>query len=160
MKKVIYYLFFVMILYYACNGAGQTKKNKKKETSVSTHKEQKGNPKVNIKVNKRYDSKGNLIAFDSTYSSYYSNRVGEKKLMDSLFHEFKPMISQEFPLMKDKRFNELFFTDTLLYNDFFHDDFFSKRYELNEKFMKNMMFQMDSIKNEFFKNQSMHLNKK
>src|SRR5688572_1129317 len=28
-------------------------------------------PKVNIKVNKHYDDKGNLIGFDSTYSSFY-----------------------------------------------------------------------------------------
>ncbi len=159
MKKSICYLFSVMIVYYSCNGNGQTEKNSKDKTTVSIHKEEKGNPKVDINVNKRYDQKGNLIAFDSTYSSYYSNRIGGKKLMDSLFREFKPMISQEFPLTKDKRFSELFFNDSLLYSDFFHEDFFRKRLELNDEYMENMMFQMDSIKNEFFREHSMRAKK-
>ena len=153
MKKIFYYSFSLLVICSSCNG--QTEKNKKKETTViSTHKEEKGNPKIDVKVNKRYDKKGNLVAFDSTYSYYYSKRTGEKALMDSLFKEFKPFISMEFPLMKDKRFNELFLNDSLFYNDFFHEDYFRKRLELNEKYMKNMMFQMDSIKNEYFKIQS------
>lgn len=29
-------------------------------------------PHVEVQVNKRYDDQGNLIAYDSTYSSFYS----------------------------------------------------------------------------------------
>jgi hypothetical protein len=41
-------------------------------------------PKVAIKVNRRFDEKGNLIGFDSTYTSYYSNISGDTAQMDSL----------------------------------------------------------------------------
>jgi len=159
MKRALYYAVSVMVLYYSCNGNGQTAKNKEKETFISIHKQQKSNPKTEIKVNKKFDSKGNLLAFDSTYTSYYSNRVKDKILMDSLFNEFKPTISQHFPLMKDKHFHELFLNDSLFYTDFFHDDFFRKRLELNEKYMKDMMYHMDSIKNEFFRIQSSSFDK-
>ncbi len=152
MKTIIYLLSFIAVVGSSCNA--QTKKQKQNETTVVTHKESSGNPSVDIKVNKRYDEKGNLVAFDSTYSSYYSSRKGDKVLMDSLFREFKPAFNKQFPLMNDMRFNNLFFDDSLLYNDFFHEDFFKKRFELNEEYMRRMMLQMDSVKNKFFKMKS------
>ncbi|MEY3238468.1 MAG: hypothetical protein RI883_2569 [Bacteroidota bacterium] len=159
MKKIFYYSILFIGLFSSCDDKSE-KKNQKETTIISTQKEEKENPQINVKVNKRYDKKGNLIAFDSTYSYYYSNRTGDKVLMDSLFKEFKPFIIKEFPLMKDKHFNDLFLNDTLFYNDFFHEDYFRKRLELNEKYMKNMMLQMDSIKNEFFKIHHKHPTKK
>ena len=43
------------------------------------------NPQTSIKVDKKYDSKGNLIKYDSTYSYYYSNIKDNKNLEDSIF---------------------------------------------------------------------------
>jgi hypothetical protein len=40
------------------------------------------------------------------------------------------------------------------YPDFFHGDFFMKRYELNDDYLKGMMHRMDSIKNRFFSEHS------
>src|ERR1051325_6468040 len=45
-------------------------------------------PKVNIQVNRKYDEKGNMVAFDSTYSTYYSNIKGDTSRMDSLMQKF------------------------------------------------------------------------
>ncbi|MDP3555959.1 MAG: hypothetical protein Q8T03_01220, partial [Bacteroidota bacterium] len=117
-------------------------------------------PKVNIKVNKRFDAKGNIISYDSTYTSYYSTKKqADKHLMDSLIKKFKPMITEQFPFVNDRYMNNLFFTDSLLSKDFFHEDFFRKRLELNELYMNKMMQKMDSVKNEFFKAESKKLKK-
>lgn len=155
MKKVITILFATVLAFTSCQG--QDRKKEKKENTKPESSIEK--PKVDIKVNKKYDKKGNLISYDSTYTSFYSSRKGDKALMDSLFREFKPNFDKHFPLMKDESFKHLFYSDSLLYNDFFHDDFFAKRMELNQQYMRKMMQQMDSIKNAYFKAQSKRLKK-
>lgn len=107
-------------------------------------------PKVNIKVNRRYDEKGNLIGFDSTYSSFYSNVKGDTSRMDSLMSRFDRYFNRNHSSIFDHQFNSLFFTDSLRYPDFFHHDFFMKRYEMNDDYLKGMMHRMDSIKNRFY----------
>jgi len=156
MKTIIYFIAFTALIFSSCNG--QTKKKEKTETKTIQSKE-KDKPEITIKVNKHYDKKGNLVSFDSTYTSFYENRTGDRSLMDSLFKTFKSPFTEKFPLMNDKYFKKLFFTDSLIKNDFFHEDFFSKRLELNEKYMKRMMAQMDSVKNEFFKTNAKSIKK-
>ena len=107
-------------------------------------------PKVNIQVNRRYDDKGNLIGFDSTYSSFYSNVKGDTVKMDSLMHSFDSYFNRNHSSFLDSQFNTLFFNDTMRYPDFFHSDFFRKRYELNDAYLRETMRQMDSLKNLFF----------
>jgi hypothetical protein len=111
-------------------------------------------PEVSIKVNKRYDDKGNLIGFDSTYSSFYSNVKGDTAGMDSLMRSFDRYFNRNHSSFFDRQFNTLFFNDSLRYPDFFHNDFFMKRYELNHDYLKGMMHRMDSIKNRFYKDLS------
>jgi hypothetical protein len=113
-------------------------------------------PKVNIKVNRHYDDKGNMIGFDSTYSSYYSNIKGDTSRMDSLINSFDQYFSRNHASLFNNNFNSLFFNDSLRYPDFFHNDFFMKRYELNDAYMRNMMRHMDSVKNRFYSEQSMN----
>lgn len=110
-------------------------------------------PKVDIRVNKQYDDKGNLIAYDSTYSSVYNSVAGDSLGMDSLFQGFQRNFGQRFPFLNDPGFNDLFFQDTLMHNDFFHDDFFQKRMELNQRYMQRMMAEMDSLKQQYFRGQ-------
>lgn len=107
-------------------------------------------PKVNIKVNRRFDDKGNLLAFDSTYSSYYSNIKGDTLRMDSLMKSFDTWFGRNHSPLFDRQFNSLFFDDTLRSQDFFHNDFFMKRYELNDRYLRDMMHRMDSLKNGFY----------
>ncbi|HEY8936305.1 MAG TPA: hypothetical protein VIM65_13825 [Cyclobacteriaceae bacterium] len=108
-------------------------------------------PKVDIKVNRRYDEKGNMIGFDSTYTSYYSNMSGDTSQMDSLMGSFDRYFQQEHSSFFGRQFDPLFFNDSTRYPDFFHDDFFLRRYELNDPYMRGMMYRMDSIKNSFYK---------
>jgi hypothetical protein len=108
-------------------------------------------PKVNIKVNRRYDEKGNMIGFDSTYTSYYSNISGDTAQMDSLMGSFDRYFSTDHSAFFRDQFDPLFFTDSTRYPEFFHDDFFMRRYELNDPYFRTMMRNMDSIKNNFYK---------
>lgn len=125
-----------------------------KPKKASTATDSLNKPNVNIKVNKHYDDKGNLVGFDSTYSSYYSNITGDTAGMDSLMQGFNRYFNRNRSLLFDDRLDDLFFNDSTRYPDFFHDDFFLKRYELNDAYMRDMMKQMDSLKNNFFYEQS------
>jgi hypothetical protein len=108
-------------------------------------------PNVKIQVNRKYDDKGNLVAFDSTYSTFYSNADGDTLQMDSLMKSFDAWFGDNHSTSFDRQFNSLFFGDSLRYPDFFHDDFFMKRYELNDQYLRDMMQRMDSIKNQFYR---------
>ncbi|HQW42217.1 MAG TPA: hypothetical protein PK149_13670 [Flavobacteriales bacterium] len=110
-------------------------------------------PEVDIKVNKQYDDQGNLIGFDSTYTSIYRGKVGDRAFMDSVFRDFQPGFRTRFPFLDDPGFNDLFFQDSLMHHDFFHDDFFRRRMELNERYMQRMMAHMDSVKNHVLNDQ-------
>jgi hypothetical protein len=111
-------------------------------------------PKVNIQVNRHFDEKGNMVGFDSTYSTFYSNVKGDTARMDSLMHSFDNYFKKDGHSLLDSEFNTLFFNDSLRYPDFFHKDFFLKRYELNDTYFRDMMKKMDSIKNHFYQSQS------
>jgi hypothetical protein len=134
---------------------GQHSADLKKEQAPASQ-DTLNKPKVNIKVNKRYDDKGNLVGFDSTYSSYYSNVQGDTAKMDSLMSSFDRYFNRNHSSFFDNRFNSLFFNDSQRYSDFFHRDFFLKRYESNDAFLRNMMHSMDSVKNRFYQEQQGH----
>jgi hypothetical protein len=131
---------------------GQHPEEKNRMSSIT--RDSLNQPKVYIKVNKRYDDKGKEIGFDSTYTSYYSNIQGDTVGMDSLMGSFDRYFKRDHSMMFDKQFNSLFFNDSARYPDFFHNDFFMKRYELNDHYLRDMMNRMDSIKNHFYFEQS------
>lgn len=133
----------------ACNGQAQQHQVSAKE--ADTLAARIDTPKSEVRVNKEYDANGNLIAYDSTYSSFYSSHNTDPAAMDSLFRDFQPKFNRQFPFMMDPGFNDLFFRDTLLYPDFFHDDFFRKRMEMNDRWMQQMIAAMDSMMNTWFR---------
>jgi hypothetical protein len=128
---------------------GQTSAAVKTVSPDSTYK-----PQVNIKVNRHYDDKGNVVGFDSTYTSYYSHVKADTAQMDSLMHRFDNYFNRNHFSFFRQQFDPLFFNDSTRYPDFFHKDYFLKRYELNDAYMRNMMQRMDSIKNKFYKDNS------
>lgn len=157
MKNNLIIMIFLMLI-ISCNA--QDKKEKLK--TVNTEQKKEGNPKLDIKVNKTYDSKGNLVKLDSTYSYFYSSkgRDSAKVSLDTAFSRFKSYYSTKAPGLINKNFNEMFFNDSLLKYDFGNKDFFSKRFELNYNKMNSLFFKMDSLKNEFLKETRTELPKK
>lgn len=107
-------------------------------------------PQTDIKVNKEYDEEGNLIRYDSVYSSYFSNIEGDPKRADSIMSEFRKHFNTQFPLSMNPFFDDMFFTDSLMQYDFYKDDFFHNRWEDNWRHMDEYFKRMDSIKNQFF----------
>jgi len=114
----------------------------------------KGNqPKIDIKVNKEYDENGNIIRYDSSYSSsyFYSNSDLTEKEMDSIMNSFKPFFFDNYSNILDHSFDRFFFNDSLFFNDFYRDDFFEREYQRDYFPLNDVMRQFDSLKNEFFR---------
>lgn len=111
-------------------------------------------PRVTVEVNRQYDENGNLIAFDSTYTSIYPGQAADPAFMDSVFRDFKGRSRTWYPFLNDPGFEDLFMQDSLRPADFFHDDYFRKRFDLNERYMERMMTRMDSVKNAFLRKQA------
>ena len=110
-------------------------------------------PKTDIRVNKKYDDKGNLIQFDSTYSYFYSSPLNGKSsiMSDSLFWNFKMPLRENYRSLLNSNMDSIFFNDSLFKYDFFNDDYFSKRFELNMQRFQDMFHKMDSIKTGMFR---------
>ena len=141
MKKLFAFMM-ILFLTIGCNAQENKAQNKKQ---IDENK-----PKTNIIVNKEYDENGNLIRYDSTYSYVYSNVEGDSTLADSLLSNFKGEVFESFPDAKTPFWNDMFFEDSLLNYDFYKDDFFSKRFEMNMKRFEKLFKQMDQFKNRYY----------
>lgn len=151
--KIILICLF-LLAFSGCNGQTQKGKSEPAETQKVTPL--KGDslaaPRIDVKVNRQYDNNGNIVKFDSTYSYFYSGPKGPKQLgNDSVFSSFRSFFEKNYPDLMDRRTNNIFFSDSLFKYDFFNEDYFQKRFELNNKMFEDMYQQMDSIKRGFMK---------
>ena len=146
-------LIAIALIISSCQTNGQNGSESKNKSAVVNDSLNK--PKVNIQVNKHYDDKGNVIGFDSTYTSFYSNAEGDTLKMDNLMRSFDRHFGLGNRSFFGRDLDSLFFRDSLRYPDFFHSDFFLKRYELNDPYLRKMMQRMDSVKNNFYREHSM-----
>lgn len=144
--KVI--LGFMLTLFLSSCQAQEAKKKNDKSIDLEKNK-----PQTNIIVNKEYDEAGNLIRYDSTYSSYYSNIEGDSLMGDSIMKSFRKDLFKHFPMSRSPFFESFFFEDSLADYDFYKNDFFRERYRLNQQRMEELFWEMDSIKNRFFNEQ-------
>jgi hypothetical protein len=110
-------------------------------------------PETNFKVNKVYDKNGNLVRYDSTYSSYYSNVKGNKNMRDSIFNDFKINFNKRFSFSNEPYFNKFFFEDSVINSDFYNKDFFLKRFRDDMNRMDSLFGSMDVFKNDYFNRQ-------
>jgi hypothetical protein len=139
-----YFVVVALIIGLAnCNGQNQIKDAK----DSNQQRDSANNPKVSVRVNRKYDSKGNLIRFDSTYSFRYSSRGNDSSMtsLDTIFRNFK----SDFPFEWKTGFENFFMTDSLARYDFLNPDYFSKRFDLNIKEIRDHFRRMDSLKNRY-----------
>ena len=147
--KTLMLMMLLSFLVGGCNGqktqsANATKQIAAADTTVK--------PKTDIRVNKKYDDKGHLIQYDSTYSYFYSSPGFKNSISsDSLFTNFKIPLRNDYKGLLDDNMNSIFFNDTLFKYDFYNNDYFSKRFQLNMLRFENMFKQMDSIKSDMFR---------
>ncbi len=150
MKKLVLFLA-IPFLMVSCNA--QTNKGNDVTEKPQNKKELTANqPKVDIKVNKIYDENGNLIGYDSSYVWSYTNEYGDSVNInpDSVLLQFKPIIGSNFPDFM-QNYDKEFFGDSLFYHDFIAPDYFMERWEKEMSRMSRMMQEMDSLKEQFFK---------
>ena len=110
-------------------------------------------PKINYKVNKQYDDKGNVIGYDSTYSYSFSDSINSLDHDTAIFHSFS------FPNGKFKgSFNQQLFADSIFKNDpflnggGFNNDPFSSFNANPFEQMNNMMKQMEDLQKQMQQN--------
>jgi len=131
-----------MLLTSSCNAQTNTDKNINQQNKIE--------PEEKIIVNKEYDENGNLIRFDSTYSYFYSNLDSNSTLEGNAFKYFQEDFFNSFPNIQKPLLDNIFFEDSLLTYDFYKNNFFSKRFEMNWKKYNDIFKEMDSIKNKFY----------
>jgi hypothetical protein len=131
---------------------GQKDKSSKQSSQIAAT-DSTANPKTDVKVNKKYDDKGNLIQYDSSYSYFYSSpgRGRSSISSDSLFGNLKGSLRENYRSLLDRNMDSIFFNDTLFKYDFLNKDYFSQRFQLNMQQFENMFRQMDSIKSDMFR---------
>ena len=122
--KQCFFALMVMSLVTGCN-AQNNQNDMSKAQEKSTADTQKNQPQIHTRVNKKFDKNGNLIGYDSTYTSYYSNWKKDTLLADSVMSGFIPYFNKRFPGMMANPFDKMFFEDSLMQNDFFYDNFFN-----------------------------------
>lgn len=145
--KAIISFFATLMLMVGCEAQNSTEQPTVNDDTAQIQ------PKTDIRVNKEYDDDGNLIRYDSVYSSYYSNVQGDTVMSDSILSEFRKHFNTQFPMSVNPFFNDMFFNDSLMQYDFYKDEFFQNRFKDNWRHMDEYFKQMDSIKNEFFRKQ-------
>jgi hypothetical protein len=135
----------------ACSGQKRKEQAKSMNGSAQLMADTASNPKINVRVNRKYDDKGNLIRYDSTYSYYYASPEGQVKSIggDTLYNNFKSFFRQRYDTLFGNNMNDIFLNDSLFGYDFFNKDYFSKRFEINKKSLEDMFRRMDSLKEDF-----------
>ncbi len=154
MKKLLAIALLFSVI--GCNG--QDKKAKKTEgTAIQT---EQNAPHSSWKVNRKYDDKGNLIRYDSTYTwSYSSGGKSRQVNADSVMASFRREFNVEFPSLFNKSFGDPVWSDSLFYKDFTSPDYFMHKWENNYFDMRSMMLRMDSLRNAFLRENYPGLNK-
>jgi hypothetical protein len=152
----IAFVSVLAVLFLSCNG--QTLRNrtqsKKGNDQLSSSElnlaDTVNRPKVKVNVNKRFDDKGRIVQFDSTYSYFYSSPGGTAHSNnDSVFNNFQSFFNKSYPSIFKDQNRDIFFNDSLFKYDFFNDDYFLKRYQLNQKNFEGFYKRMDSLKQNF-----------
>lgn len=159
--KRLFLIFLAPLFITACNSQNQKSNDKSDTTNVQKDTVVQIKPKVDIKVNRKYDDKGNLVGYDSTYMWSYSNPAGDTVSVkaDSVLTGFRPLFDQNFPGMINPSADQLFFNDSTLYYDFLEPDYFFNRWDQQYHNMYKQFRQMDSLKQNYFKKHFPNLQK-
>jgi len=109
-----------MLLSFLVGGCNGQKNQNEKSAQQLALADTSYRPQVDVRVNKKYDEKGNLIQYDSTYSYYYTSPPTSKNSIrsDSVFNIFKIPLRNDYRGLLDDNMNSIFFNDSLFKYDF------------------------------------------
>lgn len=150
MKKVAFSLFLALLV-AGCNGQELHKNSKKDLAQVQKSADTLNpKPKVQWKVNKKYDENGNVIGYDSIYSWSYSNHgnVPPEINADSIMKSFRSFSNDNFPsFWQDQDLDHAFPADSIMNRNFSMDQFFNNGNFEGFPNMEQWIQQMDSLRN-------------
>ncbi|MCX6257541.1 MAG: hypothetical protein NTW49_06575 [Bacteroidia bacterium] len=119
---------------------------------LNAQNNESGKPKKNIKVNKKYDEKGNLIYYDSTYSYSSSGEAPQVFFHDTLitgdFGDFGNIFPDfhfnfSFPgINSNDPFGDL---DSLFFKDPFHNNLMFPQWQLGDSIMNDMLKKLQAV---------------
>jgi hypothetical protein len=151
MKRISLLSLAILLALGFCIGQGK-KADKTLVPNVSSTGEQaKNKPQTNIKVNKEYDDKGNIISYDSTYTWSYSSHGDNAAVSDSVLAQFKNFFNQGGAMSMDDFFGNRSSQDTVSAKASDLDDFFASHQKNSMEQMRRMFAEMDSIQNNLFR---------
>ena len=152
MKKAIIFTVFVSFMLASCNGQNSLEQTSEKKDTIK--------PKVDISVQKEYDEDGNLISVDSTYSYFYSNIKNDSLLEKEIFDRFKQNFKGQFRLLDSLFMEDFYIDEPFNLGNFYTDEFFKNNFKFHQKSIDDMLKEMDSLKNSFYKKEKDLINKK
>ena len=135
-------LLFFLIFLVSCDQktSGQNVSETGKTSSETSYTLK---PKVNISVNRHYDDKGNIIGFDSTYSTVYSTAKGDTTGMKKMMDRYMSFLERDQSSLSGDRFPSAFY-DSILNKRFYGSDFFFKPFNF-ENFLPEALRKSDSV---------------
>lgn len=151
MKKTIIFTVFVSLMLVSCNGQNKLDKTTDKKDTIK--------PEIDINVHKEYDEDGNLIRVDSTYTYFYSNIKNDSLLEKEIFNRFKLNFKGHFKPIDSLFLEDFYIDEPFNLDNFYTDEFFKDNFRFHQKRIDDILKQMDSLKNNYYKNQKKLLNK-
>src|SRR5688572_15364064 len=110
MKRNIFFL----LLFLMVQGCNSQKNQNLESTQEIGPADRTNNAKVDIRVNNKYDTKGNVLEYESTYSYFYkSDNLGKEVTADSFSANLQSMFIAKYDKFLSHRFNSMFFNDSL-----------------------------------------------
>ncbi len=136
-------LALLLVLFLAsCDHDSKGQANRESTAkSTGTIKKDSLEPRVDIKVNRHFDDKGNMIGYDSTYSSFYLNTPGDTSQMYSMMKNFRQSLPYPSPMLYNK---DLSRNDSMFFPSFNFDQLFQPRPLFQDNFF-SMRNHMDSV---------------
>lgn len=132
-----------------CNAQSNNQKMSKSDTANYSE----NIPKVTYKVNKKFDDKGNLLSYDSSFVWSYSSDGNKHNIeSDSVMIAFKRQFDSSFPSIFRNNFGDPMWNDSFFFRDFAAPDYFMQKWHQHYFNMETMMQQMDSLRNSFITN--------
>ena len=150
MKTIVMSLALAFSL-FSCNAQ---EKKKPLESAQNDIKKESLKPKGSWRVNKEVDENGNIIRYDSIYSYSYNNLNGEVvdiEDVDSVIQSFQRYFEDRIPQSWNQDFMRPYWSDSIIEENFFQNDFFQNRWKDDLFNIESKMKQIDSIRNQFFK---------
>ena len=149
MKKIIIGTILLFFVLTSCNG--------QKKVDQAFNKLDTIKPKTNFSVHKEYDEYGNLISMDSTY--FYSNIKNDSLLEKQLFNKLKSNFSNRNHSIDSLLMHDFFSGEPFKMEDFYSNDFFENGFLLQQKGIREIFKEMDSLKNKYYKEKQLELQK-